>query len=131
MSILCEERSSLTESVGVYHAAVNELLCLIDANYNNPSLSVSTLCDIVHLSHSYLCKIFPRVTGHTIKQAIIDRRMTSARLLLSEGKGVKEAAERSGYSDVVHFSKEFLRYFGVTPGKYRTCYYTENKEGSP
>ncbi len=102
-----------------HRAIISEVLSLIEANYRNPALSVEMLCSIVHISHSYLCKVFLRETGMTMRRAIINQRMRAAKILLSEGRSLREAAESSGYRDIIHFAKEFRRYTGFPPGAFR------------
>ena len=47
-------------------------------------------------------------------------RIDRAKALLADSSlRVHDVAERSGYSDVAHFSKSFKRITGVTPGEYR------------
>lgn len=103
------------------HSAVTDaILSLIETNYSNPALTVEMLCRIVHVSHPYVCKLFHRETGRTVKGAIIERRMTEARRLLREGARVSDVAEAVGYGDAIHFSKEFHRRHDISPLAYRT-----------
>jgi len=102
-----------------HRAIISEVLSLIEQNYDNPSLSVDMLCGIVHVSHSYLCKIFLRETGFTMRQAIINKRLWEAKKLLSAGKGIRETAEAVGYRDMIHFAKEFKKFTGSAPGAFR------------
>ncbi len=102
------------------HSAVTDaIISLIETNYKNPALTVEMLCRIVHVSHPYLCKLFHRETGKTVKGAIIERRMTEARRLLREGERVTDVAEAVGYGDSIHFSKEFHRRHNLSPMAYR------------
>ena len=110
-----------------HRAIISEVLSLIEANYRSPALSVEMICSIVHVSHSYLCKVFLRETGMTMRRAIINQRMRVAKILLSEGKTLREAAEMCGYRDIIHFAKEFRRYAGDPPGAFRKKVLLEKK----
>ncbi len=102
-----------------HRAVIGEVMSLIEQNYSNSSLSVDMLCRIVHISHSYLCKIFLRETGFTMRQIITNKRLAEAKKRLSDGMGIRETAEAVGYRDIIHFSKEFRKYTGVPPGTFR------------
>ncbi len=102
-----------------HRAVIGEIMSLIEQNYASPSLSVDMLCRIVHISHSYLCKIFLRETGFTMRQVITNKRLAEAKKRLSDGMGIRETAEAVGYRDIIHFSKEFRKYTGMPPGAYR------------
>ena len=120
LSDLTENRDSCERGILPPHRAViAEVLSLIEQNYANPSLSVDMLCRIVHISHSYLCKVFLRETGFTMRQVIINKRIAEAKKLLQAGVGIRETAEAVGYRDMIHFSKEFRRYIGMPPGMFR------------
>ena len=110
-----EERRPKDTPPTTHDTVTGVIRSLIDANYRNPALTVEMLCRIVHLSHPYVCKIFRRTAGHTVKAEIIERRMREARRLLSLGRRVKEVAEEVGYTDAAHFSKEFHRLYGYAP----------------
>lgn len=102
-----------------HRAVIAEVLSLIEKNYANPLLSVDMLCQIVHVSHSYLCKVFLRETGFTMRQVITNKRLSEAKKLLSCGKSIRDTAEAVGYRDIIHFSKEFRKYTGTPPGTFR------------
>ncbi|MCQ2386089.1 MAG: AraC family transcriptional regulator [Clostridia bacterium] len=111
-----EDRTRQTKTT-----VAQEVFRLIQINYDNPELSVQMLADIVHVSHSYLCKLYPAAYGMTVREAIIRRRMAEAERLLLSGDLdlVKDIAYRVGYEDDVHFSKEFRRLHGVSATEYR------------
>ena len=92
----------------------------IDMNFRNPDFTVESASGMAHISHSYMCRIFKKKTGITAVGYLKKVRLEAARELLSStGKTVKEISEEVGFSDHVHFTKEFLRLYGITPGKYR------------
>ena len=63
---------------------------------------------------------FRKVTGLTVKQYLLNRKMTCAAQLLADGsRTIKETAGMLGFADRYHFSKAFKQYSGSTPGEFR------------
>jgi AraC-like DNA-binding protein len=46
-------------------------------------------------------------------------RLREARALIAAGTPISEAAAVAGFSDQSHLSRWFVRYYGVTPGRYQ------------
>ena len=92
----------------------------MELNFHSAEFSVDALCKLLHISHSYLCKIFKTQTGMTVKTYLTTLRIKEAlRLLKGSNLNVKEIAFRVGFSDEVNFMKAFKKYRGVTPSEYR------------
>ncbi|WP_158299473.1 helix-turn-helix domain-containing protein [Paenibacillus antri] len=89
------------------HERYSEDLCLADvANH-------------VSLSRNYFSDQFRRHTGLTFIDYVTMTRMAKAKELLREGRlRVYEIAERCGFNDVKHFSKQFRKYTGKPPSEY-------------
>jgi len=101
---------------------------IISLNYQNPTLTIEDLCSIVHLSHSYLCKIFKKISGQSIKNYLISLRMKKAlELLEKETNTVKQIAYSVGYTDELYFSKEFKKFYNISPLKYKIKYINSKK----
>ncbi|MBW7458328.1 AraC family transcriptional regulator, partial [Paenibacillus sepulcri] len=92
---------------------------IIDRSYST-SLTVEEIAKEVYLSPNYIRSIFKDKTGKTILEAITDRRMERASMLLSD-KSLKihEVAGRVGYENVSYFCSVFQRTTGMTPNHYR------------
>lgn len=93
---------------------------LIDLNYYSEHFNIDTLCRMAHVSHSYLCKVFLKETGKTLKDYLTDIRMQTAVRLLSDSKiSIKAIASRVGYADDLNFMKAFKKRYGITTTAYR------------
>jgi AraC-like DNA-binding protein len=46
-------------------------------------------------------------------------RLREARSLIAAGTPISEAAVRAGFADQSHLSRWFVRYYGITPGRYQ------------
>lgn len=84
------------------------------------SLSVRQIADHVFISHTYLCFLYKKKTGKTIKQFILDARMQKAkRLLLDTNQKIGDIASSLGYPNQNYFTKTFASYYGKTPSSFR------------
>ena len=74
-----------------------------------------------YISESYICRIFKAATGTTVGKYITARRISIAKALLSDGTGVMETFEKSGFTDYSNFFKSFTKAVGISPKKYAQC----------
>ncbi|HTA40111.1 MAG TPA: AraC family transcriptional regulator [Candidatus Acidoferrales bacterium] len=71
----------------------------------------------------YLTSAFARSTGLPITAWIVKRRIGAAQRLLGESDtSVAAACEAVGFNDVCYFTRQFVRYTGVTPGRFRSVH---------
>ena len=74
----------------------------------------------VHLSLTYLCRVFRREHGRSIGAVIMATRMEKAAdILMTSGLMVKETAALVGFSNFSYFCKKFREHYGMTPAEYR------------
>ncbi len=107
-----------TDEAGNY--IVRMALEYIRKNASEPHLSLSDVAEHVYVSQWHLSKLLNRETGQSFFDLLGGIRIGQARDLLEDPLlRIHEVAERTGYSDVAHFSKSFKRYTGMTPGEYR------------
>ena len=101
-------------AIGIRHDTATEAAIYINHNITE-DLSVSAIAEDFGLDRSYLSRIFKKKHGISMKQYIINARMTKATELLKKGVSVKEAAFMSGYDDALAFSRMFKKVYGITP----------------
>ena len=98
---------------------ISEAISYINKNCTN-KISIRFLAQKCMMSDSYFRKVFTRQVGMspiTYKEYVrIDKAKS---LLASELFNITEVAEKLGYCDIYYFSKEFKKYAGVSPLKYR------------
>lgn len=83
-------------------------------------LTLEALADKVHLSPSYISKLFKRETGENLSVYIQNVRIRQAKLLLSTTDlKTYEVAERVGIPDPVYFSRTFKKITGMKPKDFR------------
>lgn len=100
-----------------YDQQVNEILEYINQNIDQ-MITIDHLAEKFFLSKSYICRIFKSSTGTTINKYFTARRISIAKVLLSEGSTVNEVCERCGFQDYSTFLKAFSKIVGISPKKY-------------
>lgn len=78
------------------------------------------------LTPNYLNTLFRTHYGTPPQQYQMQLRLAKARCLLSSSTSSSEVAQQCGFSDQAHFSRQFKRFMGSSPGKYRATMETES-----
>lgn len=100
-------------------AQASKAIEYIDKNYQDPSISLNSVCLYMSMSTSYFSAMFKNYTGETFNQALTKKRMEKAKELLGDtGMRAYEVAEQVGYTDPHYFSSTFKKYEGMTPTEY-------------
>ena len=95
------------------------LQSLISEHYAS-QLTLSRLCEMMHMGKSKLCALCREELGCTVGQLILKTRMQAARELLTTSDYPLETIARMvGFQDANYFSKCFRQYTGQTPSSMR------------
>lgn len=87
------------------------------------SITTTQIAQAVHCNPDYLGRVYHRVYGVTLTDAIHAMRMKHAcRLLRESDASVKEVARESGYGDTGYFRRVFRQARGLTPSRYRHAF---------
>ncbi|TMO56215.1 AraC family transcriptional regulator [Pseudoalteromonas phenolica] len=87
-------------------------------NYND-KLDVEQLASMANMSASTFHRNFKQITASSPIQYVKKLRLSKAKdLLQDQGIKVKQAAAQVGYESATQFSREFTRYFGISPSDY-------------
>ncbi len=98
-------------------AQITRAICWIKSNYNRP-LSVERLAGEVGMSASTLHEHFKAVTAMSPLQYQKQLRLQEARRLMLTGlKDAARAGHAVGYESSSQFSREYARFFGMSPGR--------------
>lgn len=98
------------------------ILSYINDHISSP-LSIEEISRQFHYSSDYIAKIFREQFGVTIKQYIIEKKLSVAkRLLTTSDISVRQVGQAVGFSEPVLFEKFFKYHTKMTPKKYRGLY---------
>ncbi len=116
---LSGEQSELLLKIALYTGPLAKILGIIGKmqdNFSDKSLDINKLAMDANLSVSTFYRLFKEVTSDTPIQYIKKLRLNKARdLIVTQNIKTYAAAIEVGYESVSQFSREFKRYFGVTP----------------
>lgn len=83
-------------------------------------LTLCTLSEKLHLNASYLSRRFKELTGRTLTEVILEKRMEKAcELLQNTSVRISEIAGLVGYETTANFSRVFKKTMKQTPREYR------------
>lgn len=101
------------------HPKLAQVFRFIEAHYHQP-ISLTDVAQAVGYSPAYLTNLVQSQTGRTVKRWIIERRMTQARLLLTNtAQSINQIANAVGYTDVSYFIRQFRQMHQMSPQAWR------------
>ena len=112
---------------------LSALLKFINLNINE-NLSLDEISQRFNLSKFYLTRRFKELTGLSLHQFIVKKRLTRARYLISVGMDPYRAAVEAGFNNYSHFSRTFKGYFGQNPStipKAKAIHVKSNNDSIP
>lgn len=98
-------------------AAVKRAKEFLTENFTQ-NISLDTLSKIAYLSPFHLLRAFRQSVGLPPHEYLINLRVERGKQLLAQGRPLAEVAHATGFCDQSHFSRQFKRLVGVTPGHY-------------
>jgi len=101
-----------------------DLLLAVDAQiaqgFRDPAFSQTQIADNLGLSAAHLGRVYKKLRGMTVAEAIGKARLDHAQTLLREtNRPVSTVAAQSGFADAQYFYRAFKRETGATPSAYR------------
>ncbi|MGO4694245.1 helix-turn-helix domain-containing protein [Paenibacillus sp. 2TAB26] len=95
------------------------VMAWIEDHYGEP-FQLELLADELHMSKSYLSRLFRQETGSSITGYLTARRMQQAcSLLQTTNKSIEVIGEQVGFTSTSYFISLFKRIMGVSPHQYR------------
>lgn len=99
---------------------VNEAIAYINDHYQDPVLTVESLCKVLFLSAGHFSRLFKKSTGVTFVDYLTKVRIDQAKYLLANtGQKMYEISINIGYEDPNYFSYNFKKQTKMTPSEWR------------
>ena len=96
---------------------ITQICQYVDQNYMS-DVSIDKVGDVFSITPTYLSRMFREKTGKRYIEFVTQIRMEHARELLLSGKySVKEICELVGYMSEKHFSRNYKKYYGISPAQ--------------
>lgn len=117
--ILCDARRCFDQPVikeDTPLGAIHQVIAYINCHLSE-ELNLDTLAEIAAVSKSYLNRQFRQVTGTTLWEYTILKRLMLARQYIREKIPAGEVALLCGWSDYSSFYRQYKAHFGISPQK--------------
>ncbi|MBR5452483.1 MAG: helix-turn-helix transcriptional regulator [Clostridia bacterium] len=100
--------------------AVRKVIDILEEDFTDPDLSITTIAQRLSYNHKYLSHIFKQKTGSSYSDYLRSLRIKHAVLLFNHGiESVKNVAILCGFSDPLYFSTVFKKQTGLSPSEYK------------
>lgn len=108
----------LTANDSYSNPMIQELSDYVDGNMNRP-LNIDELADVVHLSKYHFVRTFKALTGMTVHDFVIHKKILRSCELIKEGEPISSLYHACGFSDYSSFFRNFKAIYGISPREYR------------
>ena len=90
---------------------------LIDYVNNNLTrqISLDSVSEYVHMSPSQVNRIFRKLTGTSVYDYILSKRIVMVRQMMAEGEGAVSASQKCGFGDYSSFYRLYKKRTGKAP----------------
>lgn len=95
---------------------MQKIIEYINANLTE-DLSVGHLCDKFFVSRAQINRKFKALTGSSVWEYIVTKRLLLAKEYISNGMGVVQAAETCGFGDYSTFYRAYTKKYEISPSK--------------
>lgn len=101
-------------------AKLRDIIQFIHKKFHEKGFAIPDIAKHVGMNETYLCSMFKKQRGTTIKEYISLLRVDKAKeLLLDKDLRLYEVADQTGFTDANYFTTFFKKYTGNTPSEYR------------
>lgn len=117
---LLDAAASMREQFGSGNQIVLEAERYIKNHYCD-NITLQTVADEIHVTPTWLSKLFKRETGVTFLEYLTEVRLKqAAQLLQNVHLKIYQVCHLVGYQDPVYFAKLFKKQYGCNPQEYRS-----------
>jgi AraC-like DNA-binding protein len=97
---------------------IENIIAELNQNFDKP-FSLDEVSRSHFMDKYYLCHLFKEVTGFSLLEYVQSKRIQQAKMLISQGTGIMEAARISGFEEYSNFYKTFSKLVKMPPKKYK------------
>jgi len=102
---------------------IDKCKVIIEQEYTDQSLCVEKIADKLGFSTNYLGRKFREYEGHSIADALKEKRLNAATdLIVNTNESIKDIITKSGFVSPSHFNSAFKAKYGCSPTTYRVRY---------
>jgi len=114
---LCRINKSTMERICDNNPAILNVCEYIQKNLSE-KLTYRHIQENCKVSRYQLGVVFPRYTGMTLTEYVVQKRLIRVAELVMKGGKIENAAIKSGFQNYSYFYKAFIKYRGVSPKEY-------------
>ena len=102
------------------NAMLKTIANLIEKNYNDPNLCLSSIAEKLNKAPNYIGTIYKNSSNKSIADSILEMRMKkSEELLMTTDYSTQQIMEAVGILSESSFYKNFKKFYGATPNNYK------------
>ena len=107
------------------HNAGDEIIDYINENLFS-DLSLANISEIFHISPSQINRIFRKLTGTSVYNYIVSKRLIVAQERIAKGENATTASQSCGFGDYSSFYRLYKKHFGTAPTRAKKKTNNEN-----
>lgn len=120
-----DRKNTKKQTVNIMPELISQTFSYIN-DHLTEKICLDSLASFIHHDPSYIGRCFKKITGTTINQYIILKRITLAQQYLREGYPPNEVCYMSGFQNYSHFSRTFRTHARISPRQYQTQFMTRH-----
>ena len=105
-----------------------EILAYVNENLTE-KITLEKISASVHMSRSQVNRIFRRLTGTSVYDYIVSKRLILVQERMAKGENASFAASACGFRDYSSFYRLYKKRFGTAPTEASAPYSAEASEG--
>lgn len=99
---------------------IGNAIAYLNNHYADGKIPLDRLARSANMSRRNFCRYFRETTGSSAGQYLLRLRLAHAITLLGDSTlNLESIANRCGFCTGAHFSREFTRYHGISPSRFR------------
>ncbi len=104
---------------------IDQVRAIVMSNISDEKFGVRKLASNLGLSYSQTLRKVKSITGKSVNQYIRELRLEkAAKLIKNTDLTIAEISYQVGFGSPSYFNKKFVKYYGITPGEYKTQSFT-------